>query len=90
MSDFGDFDVLGGVGDAFDLNGDGRLDAAEFGIAMEILSEEDSDGYEDEEDDELEEAGLDRFDLELMDEDERREALEDAGLDPDDYEELFQ
>ena len=36
-------------------------------------------------DDELEMAGLDRFDLELMDEDERREVLEDAGLDPDDY-----
>ena len=38
-----------------------------------------------EEDDELEMAGLDRTDLEFMDEDERREALEDAGLDPDDY-----
>ena len=47
MSDFGDFDVLGGVGDVFDFNGDGRLDGAEFGIAMEILSEEDSDEYED-------------------------------------------
>ena len=94
MSDFGDFDVLGGVGDVFDFNGDGRLDGAEFGIAMEILSEEDSDEYEDEdelddEDDELEAAGLDRFDLEMMDEDERREALEDAGLDPDEYEDLF-
>jgi hypothetical protein len=33
--------------------------------------------------------GLDRFDLEMMDEDERREALEDAGLDPDDYEDEF-
>lgn len=30
-------------------------------------------------------AGLDRDELEAMDEDERREALEDAGLDPDDY-----
>ncbi len=94
MSDFGDFDVLGGVGDVFDFNGDGRLDGAEFGIAMEILSEEDSDEYEDEdelddEDDELEAAGLDRFDLEMMDEDERREALEDAGFDPDEYEDLF-
>ena len=94
MSDFGDFDVLGGVGDVFDFNGDGRLDGAEFGIAMEILSEEDSDEYEDkdeldDEDDDLEAAGLDRFDLEMMDEDERREAMEDAGLDPDDYDDLF-
>ena len=94
MSVFGDFDVLGGVGDVFDFNGDGRLDGAEFGIAMEILSEKDSDEYEDDddfddEDDELETAGLDRFDLEMMDEDERREALEAAGLDPDDYDDLF-
>ena len=29
--------------------------------------------------------GLDRTELEYMDEDERREAIEDAGLDPDDY-----
>ncbi len=29
--------------------------------------------------------GLDRDDLEMMDEEERRTALEDAGLDPDDY-----
>ena len=49
MSDFGDFDVLGGVGDVFDLNRDGKLDGAEFVIAMEILSGEDSDGYEDDE-----------------------------------------
>ena len=91
MSDFGDFDVLGGVGDAFDLDGDGHLNGAEFGIAMEGLSEEDSDEYEDDDDldDELDEAGLDRFELEMMDEDERREALEDAGLDPDDYDDLF-
>lgn len=34
---------------------------------------------------ELEDAGLDEFDLELMDDDERREAIEDAGLDPEDY-----
>ena len=91
MSDFGDFDVLGGVGDAFDFDGDGRLNGAEFGIAMEVLSEGDSDEYEEDDDldDELDEAGLDRFELEMMDEDERREALEDAGLDPDDYDDLF-
>ena len=30
-------------------------------------------------------AGLDRDELEFMDEDERREALEDAGLNPEDF-----
>ena len=91
MYDFGGFDVLGGVGDTFDFDGDGHLNGAEFGIAMEVLSEEDSDEYEDDDDldDELDEAGLDRFELEMMDEDERREVLEDAGLDPDDYDDLF-
>ncbi len=39
-------------------------------------------------DEELGSVGLDRFELELMDEDERREALEDAGLDPDDYDDF--
>lgn len=44
--------------------------------------------YEDQSDDidaALSDAGLDRFDLELMDDNERTEALEDAGLDPDDF-----
>ncbi len=36
---------------------------------------------------ELEEAGLDIDELEMMDEDERAQALEDAGLDPDDWDE---
>lgn len=41
---------------------------------------------EDEElEDELLLSGLDRDELDMMDEDERREALEDAGLDPDDF-----
>ena len=44
-----------------------------------------SDDEVDDSDDELEMAGLDRSELEFMDEDERREALEDAGLDPDDF-----
>ena len=39
----------------------------------------------DDEEDELEIAGLDRDELEMMDEEERRETLEDAGLDPDDF-----
>lgn len=42
----------------------------------------------DELDVELEMAGLNRYELESMDEDERREALEDAGLDPDDYDDF--
>ena len=33
----------------------------------------------------MEMAGLDRFELEFMDEDERREVIEDAGLNPDDF-----
>ena len=52
----------------------------------------DPDSYnpdaEDEDDEDiLELYGLDRDELDMMDEDERREALEEVGLDPDDYEE---
>lgn len=85
--------------DWMDFNKDGEVDAAEEFMGMEMLcssKEEhealfgdagdfDDDSSEDF-DDELEMAGLDRDELEFMDEDERREALEDAGLDPDDYE----
>ena len=46
--------------------------------------EEEDDSFTDEMD-ELEEAGLDTMELEMMEEEERREAIEDAGLDPDDY-----
>ena len=38
---------------------------------------------------ELNEAGLDYDELDMMDEDERREALEDAGLDPDEFEDAW-
>ena len=51
------------------------------GVYKESEDEEDFD-------DELLLAGLDRDELEEMDEDERREALEDAGLDPDDWDEF--
>ena len=54
--------------------------AALFGDAGDF-DDDSSDDF----DDELEMAGLDRTELEFMDEDERREALEDAGLDPDDF-----
>ena len=47
-----------------------------------------SEDLEDEDDEDiLELYGLDRDELDMMDEDERREALEEVGLDPDDYEE---
>ena len=82
---------------AFDLNHDGKIDGAEWAFMNDTFFEDKhggSSGFDDEEeeeelDDELEMAGLDRDDLEMMDEDERREALEDAGLDPDDFDDEF-
>ena len=84
--------------DWMDFNRDGEVDAVEeyLGLEMMCSSREEhealfgdagdfSDDETDDIDDELEMAGLDRLELELMDEDERREALEDAGLDPDDF-----
>lgn len=86
--------------DWMDFNRDGEVDSTERFFADEMLcgSREEHEalfgdaGDFDEEIDEDEEkeddliyAGLDRDDLELMNEDERRETLEDAGLDPDDY-----
>lgn len=84
-------DVENGFDRMFDFDRDGELDMAEQAMQFDYLDREicsgsgDEYGEEDELDDELELAGLDRFDLELMDEDERRETLEDVGLDPDDY-----
>lgn len=85
--------------DWMDFNGDRKLDGAERMFTEEMLcgSREEhvalfedagdfTDFSEDSElDCDMEIAGLDADELELMDEDERREALEDAGLDPDDY-----
>jgi hypothetical protein len=83
--------------DWMDLNGDGEVDGAELMLGEEMLCtgrEEhealfgdagDFGKKSEDEYDELELAGLDRVDLEMMDENERREALEDAGLDPDDF-----
>lgn len=75
---FGDFDWM-------DLNHDGEVDIIESEL---VYGPVESTGCEEEED-EVEEAlasvGLDRYDLEDMDEEERREALEEAGLDPDDW-----
>ena len=80
---------------AFDLNRDGKIDGAEWAYINDTLFE-DKNGLSfgssvDEDDDvidELDMAGLDRDELEFMDEDERREALEDAGLDPDDFDDF--
>jgi hypothetical protein len=94
---FFDRDVKNSFDRMFDWNDDGKLDSFEqanqFEFEQRMLEEDsvddDEDDDEDEDDDDddldLDLAGLDRFDLEMMDEDERREALEDAGLDPGDY-----
>lgn len=73
-----------------DINLDGKVDSWESFLAdEELYSEANAVLHSDSEfgvaDDELEMFGLDRDELELMDEDELREALEDAGLDPDDF-----
>ena len=89
----GFFDRLFG-NTAFDLNRDGKIDACETAFINDTFYEDthgiSSGSYEEEEDvvDELDIYGLDRDDLELMDEDERREVLEDAGLDPDDFDDF--
>ena len=77
----------GFFGKIFDFDGDGKLNPMERAMdfmAFNEMTKEEDDSYE-EEDDELEMAGLDYDELSFMDEDERQEALEDAGLDPDDY-----
>ena len=77
----------GFFGKIFDFDGDGKLNSLERAMdfmAFNEMTKEEDDSYE-EENDELEMAGLDYDELTFMDEDERREALEDAGLDPDDY-----
>ena len=88
---FFDRDVKNSFDRMFDWNDDGKLNSFEqanqFEFEQRMLEEDSVDDDEDDGDDDLDLdlAGLDRFDLEMMDEDERREALEDAGLDPGDY-----
>ena len=88
---FFDRAVKNGFDRMFDWNDDGKLDSFEqanqFEFEQRMLEEDSVDDDEDDDDDDLDLdlAGLDRFDLEMMDEDERHEALEDAGLDPGDY-----
>ncbi|MBE5864617.1 MAG: hypothetical protein E7292_00195 [Lachnospiraceae bacterium] len=74
-------------GDLFDLDHDGELDpmerAMDFMAFEEMTKDEENDDEEDF--DNLEEAGLDYEELLMMDAKERQEILEDAELDPDDY-----
>ncbi len=78
----------------FDRDGDGELDFFEryerddFDDMLAkrgFYAEDDEDGNKGLLDDELELAGLDRDELEMMDDDERDEALEDAGIDSDEW-----
>lgn len=86
--------------DWMDFNRDGEVDSTERFFADEMLcgSREEHEalfgdagdfGEEVDEDEEMEDelmyAWLDKDELELMNPDERREALEDAGLDADDF-----
>lgn len=79
----------------FDFNHDGKLSGFERAARSATIAHliaggaGDVESAPDTEDDDLmfdlELAGLDADELELMDEEERNELLEDAGLDPDDY-----
>ena len=86
----------------FDFNGDGKTDFMEWSVGMQMtasswqeaidLTGDDtfypgSDTLE-EDDDELDLYGLDRDDLEMMDEEDMRIDLEDAGLEPDNYDDF--
>ena len=78
----------GFFGSLFDLNCDGELDERERVLdflAFEKMLEEEERNERSYDSEDLDLAGLDYEDLELMNEDVRREVLEDAGLDPDDY-----
>lgn len=77
--------MRGILGDLFDLNHDGEVDAFERALELDFIDSTESADEEDDDLTELELAGIDPAELEYMDEDERREVLEDAGLDPDDY-----
>lgn len=85
-------DIFGGL---FDFDLDGKTDAFEFALGMNMVFEDEKRSErarqqrctidDDDEDEMLELNGLDRLDFELMDADKHREALEDAVLDPDDF-----
>ena len=88
---------MGPLDSLFDRNNDGELDFFEryeeqdFFDRMEkrgIYEEHEVDEDEDLLDIELHLAGLNRSELELMDDDERAEALEEADIDPDDWDDV--
>ena len=78
-------------GNMFAINRDGKLDgferAADFCAFNEMMKKDNSTDFLDDDNDdyELELAGLDPEELEFMDEDERRAVLEEAGLDSNDF-----
>lgn len=83
----------------FDFNGDGKTDMFETFVGMQMMAQSSQEAIDltgekafyvgVDEIEELEEAGLDYDELEMMDEEERREALEEAGLDPDEFEDAW-
>lgn len=65
-------------------------DSVKLGAAMALIDEMEEDEEDDlfldsEQEEELENAGIDLFEFECMNDDEKIEALEDAGLDPYDF-----
>ena len=89
---------MGPLDSIFDRDNDGELDFFESYEEQDFFDRMEKRGiYEENDEDEEEEdsldfelslAGLDRDELEMMDDDERAEALEDAGIDPDDWEDV--
>lgn len=83
--------MAGFFGNMFDFDRDGSLDsferAADFCAFNEMMKKDNSTDFLDDDNDdyELELAGLDPEELEFMDEDERRAVLEEAGLDSNDF-----
>lgn len=69
---------------SFDLDFDGDFDAFDAVTGYFLAN----DGLDEGKKSELVVAGLDSYELGLMDAGERRKALEDAGLDPDDFSEF--
>ena len=69
--------------------GDGPDGDGKGGLFGDDFEDEDDEDVESDLELDLELSGLDRYDLEDLDEDERREVLEDAGLDADDYDDFF-
>ena len=86
----------------FDFNGDGKTDFMEWSVGMQMTASSRQEAIDltgadtfypgsdtlEEDADELDLYGLDRDDLEMMDEEDMRIDLEDAGLEPDNYDDF--